>query len=168
LVDNGLDDAEKYATDCQGLALAALTTVFDLKLPADNGVSLFQVDFSINTDVLGALSSFTDGLAANFPSGGRNKAAFLWTAPATQYSAKQGPAATPAHEIGHLMMLPHPRDSGENQKANKKNDYNAHDRAVKNCVMSYLAGTREFCGFCLLRLQGWDKSKLKPDGKNSK
>ena len=56
----------------------------------------------------------------------------------------------------------------ENEKANKKNDYDAHDRKVKNCLMSYLPATRELCGFCQLRLRGWDKSVLKPGRKNSK
>jgi hypothetical protein len=167
-IDNNLDDPEKYAATCQDLALDALTKTFNDKLPTDDGVSLFHVDFSMNTEVLAALSSFVDGLAADFPSGSRNKCAFLWTAPATQYSAAQGPGATPAHEIGHLMMLPHPRNSGENSGATKKNDYEAHDRKVKNCVMSYLEASRDFCGFCQLRLRGWSKAVLKPDGKNSK
>ena len=168
LINVGLDTAAKYAASAENLALAALTRIFNLKMPADNGVSLFQVDFSMNASMMAALDSYTDGLAANFPAGGRNKSAFLWTAPATDYSAKQGPAATPAHEIGHLMMLPHPRYSGENDGATKKNDYDAHDRSVKNCVMSYLEGTREFCGLCQLRLRGWNKSQLRPNGKNSK
>ena len=168
LINVGMGDDAAYASTCQDLALAALVEVFDLKMPAEDGVSLFQVDYSIHQDLLAALSSLIDGLAANFPSGGRNKSAFLWTAPSSLYNVKQGPAATPGHEIGHLMMLPHPRDSGENVKATKKNDYDAHDRSVKNCLMSYLAGTRELCGFCQLRLRGWDKRVLKPNGKNSK
>jgi hypothetical protein len=168
LADSGMGDSAAYAAACEQLALTALTDAFNLKMPAADGVSLFQVNYSINKSLLDKLDSLTDGLAANFPAGGRNKAAFLWTAPASLYSAKQGTAATPAHEIGHLMMLPHPRGAGENEKANKKNDYNAHDRSVKNCLMSYLEGTREICGFCQLRLRGWDKSALKPGGKNSK
>jgi hypothetical protein len=168
LTDNNLDDSAKYATECEGLALGALESIFNLKLPANDGISMFQVDYSMNTNVLAALGSFTDGLAADFQAGGRHKCAFLWTAPANMYSPKQGPAATPGHEIGHLMMLPHPRYSGENDGPNKKNDYAAHDRKVKNCLMSYLAGTRELCGLCQLRLRGWDKSALRPDGKNSK
>lgn len=168
LIDWGLDTDEKYASQCESLALASLVSAFDAKMPTNDGVSLFQVDYSMNTSVLSALSSFTDGLAANFPSGGRNKAAFLWTAPASLYNPAQGPAATPAHEIGHLVFLPHPRNAGENVKSNKNNDYDAHDRAVKNCLMSYLPATRELCGFCQLRLRGWRKDRLRPDGKNSK
>ncbi len=166
LINEGVETAAKYAGQCQSLALDALIVIFDHKLPADKGVSMFHVDFSMNPNLIAQLNSYTDGLAADFPSGDRNKSAFLWTAPSTQYSAKQGPSATPAHEIGHLMMLPHPRYSGENDDANKLNDYDAHDRKVKNCVMSYLANTRAFCGFCQLRLRGWDKSALSPDGKH--
>ena len=168
LIDNNMDEPAKYAAACQSLALAALVTLFNAKLPADDGVSLFQVDNSINPGLIAAMDSYTDGLAANFPAGGQKKSAFLWTAPATAYNAAQGTSATPAHEIGHLLMLPHPRNAGENEGANKNNDYDAHDRKVKNCLMSYLAASREVCGLCQLRLRGWDKSQLKPGRKNAK
>jgi hypothetical protein len=176
LADNDCGTAARYAERCEGLADAALITLFDRKFPADEGISLFHVDYPFNTNVLGALKTFTSGLAANFPSavaaafpgGGTSKCAFLWMEPAKAAPAKQGPAATPAHEIGHHLMLPHPRNTGENVNANKKNDYDAHDRKVKNCLMSYLAGSRELCGFCQLRLRGWNKDVLRPDGKNSK
>ena len=162
LRDNNLDTDEAYATECQDLALNALISIFDSKMPADDGIALFQVELSINENLIAAMSSFTDGQAADFPSGSRNKCAFLWTAPASLYTGGIGPEATPAHEIGHHMFLPHPRNTAENSDASANNDYNAHDRSVNNCLMSYLDATRELCGFCQLRQRGWDKSKLNP------
>jgi hypothetical protein len=169
LTTNNYDTDEKYAKLCERLALDALISMFNHQLPAEEGIALFQVEYSIQSSLLAALSSFTDGQAADFAAGGRNKCAFLWTAPIAQYSGSaQGVAATPAHEIGHHLFLPHPRNTAENTGATANNDYNAHDRAVSNCLMSYLDAARELCGFCQLRQRGWDKSKLKPDGTNSK
>ena len=46
----------------------------------------------------------------------------------------------------------------------------SHDKDDHNCTMSYnFAAERKWCGFCILRLAGWNKSKLKNDAtKNTK
>ena len=160
-VSNNVDTAAKYAGKCQDLAIAALQQIFDAKMPADDGISLFHTAYSMNLSVLAGLGSFTDGLAHDFTSGSVSKSAFLWLAPPAQYSGGgAGVDATPAHEIGHHLMLPHPKNTAENTGSSATNDYSAHDAGVSNCLMSYLSGARVLCGFCLLRLRGWDKSVL--------
>jgi hypothetical protein len=70
---------------------------------------------------------------------------------------------TGAHEFGHHFFLPHTPQAGEAQ------DYKAHDKAVLDCLMSYnFSVPRKLCGFCHLRLRGWSKAKLDPDGTKNK
>jgi hypothetical protein len=65
---------------------------------------------------------------------------------------------TVAHEVGHLVFLPH------TQSENKAQDPEAHDKADHTCLMAYNYNSlREFCGYCLLRLRGWDHTKLTGD-----
>jgi hypothetical protein len=62
---------------------------------------------------------------------------------------------TVAHEIGHVCCLPHTRD--------EKYDPLAHDFIDRTCVMGYnYDSVRHFCGYCLLRLRGWDHTKIEP------
>jgi hypothetical protein len=161
LTNTGWGTEAAHAAACQNLAMSAIKTIFNAKMPADDGISLFHAAYSIQLDLLAKMTSFTDGEAYDFAAGSSSKCAFLWTAPTAQYAvAAQGVAATPAHEIGHHLMLPHPKNTGENTGANAGNDYSAHDNGMDNCLMSYKNGARELCGFCQLRLRGWDKSVL--------
>ncbi len=67
-----------------------------------------------------------------------------------------------AHECGHHLFLPHtnPPNAGATELL-------VHDSADVNgagkplCLMAYNE-RHGFCGFCQLRLRGWDNSKLKP------
>ena len=160
MTNQGLATVADYSTKCQNLAIDALCRIFDSKMPADDGISLFHTLFSMQQSLVANMASFTDGLAHDFGSGSVSQCAFLWLAPTNIYPASQGVDATPAHEIGHHLMLPHPKNTGENTGGSANNDYSAHDAAVDNCLMSYKAAARELCGFCQLRLRGWDKSKL--------
>ena len=160
MTNQGLATNADYSAKCQGIAIDALCTMFDAKIPADDGISLFHTLYSMQQSLVANMTSFTDGLAHDFSSGSSSKCAFLWLAPTTIYGAAQGVDATPAHEIGHHFMLPHPKNTGENTDGNANNDYSAHDDGVDNCLMSYKNAARELCGFCQLRLRGWDKSKL--------
>ncbi len=54
-----------------------------------------------------------------------------------------------SHELGHELFLPHPTPNLEN--ANPR----LHDPADDECIMSY-SKQDHFCGFCVLRLRGWD------------
>jgi len=157
---NGYATRADYGQRCQNLAISAIKTLFNSKMPAEDGISLFHTAYSMSEFPRTYLTSFTDGEAYDFPAGSSSKCAFLWLAPPSLYNGRpQGVDATPAHEIGHHLMLPHPKETAEN--AGTQNCYDAHDMAVNNCLMSYLNGVRELCGFCQLRLRGWDKLQLR-------
>ena len=67
-----------------------------------------------------------------------------------------------AHEIGHCLLLAHSTDGVTAVDACNIPDIEVHDTAWSNCTMSYnYSAERKFCGFCLLRLRGWDRSQLK-------
>ena len=67
---------------------------------------------------------------------------------------------TVAHEIGHLLLLPHaPFSSTERTPGGSRADL--HDPAGNDCLMGYnLKNARNFCGFCVLRLRGWDTQNI--------
>jgi hypothetical protein len=65
---------------------------------------------------------------------------------------------TAAHEIGHGMFLCH---APGGIVANP--DPHAHDVNMGNCLMGYDEKATDFCGFCQLRLRGWDRSLLRPN-----
>jgi hypothetical protein len=77
-------------------------------------------------------------------------------------------AQTPAHEIGHLLFLPHsPRIDNKTGKAiNSGGGITAdfHDGANMNCLMSYARPRPGFCGLCLLRLRGWKGDEFDRNG----
>jgi len=157
-----------YGTALQQAAIDALCSIFDSKIHADAGINVFHVPRTHNIidAVIAGGGGITDGLAHDFGNASDKKCGFLSLADAGLYAtfgltvANYG-EMTAAHEIGHHMMLPHPKSTGENTGAKANNDYKAHDDAVDDCLMSYKPATRKLCGFCRLRLRGWDKTKLK-------
>lgn len=64
---------------------------------------------------------------------------------------------TAAHELGHCLFLAH-APGGNVGNA----DPYGHDAAMANCLMGYHDTATDFCGFCLLRLRGWDRVPLRP------
>jgi hypothetical protein len=93
----------------------------------------------------------------------RNKVAYVQLYPAAQHTAPDTLDATFAHELGHQLFLPH------TVTEDAAKDAEAHDRADSHCMMSYnYSKPLEFCGYCLLRLRGWDHDKLKPASPDNK
>lgn len=167
--NNSLGTDAKYADYFQDKGLELLTTVFDKKMRTDTeGCCIFQVKWTHNLmkSHFAGGGDLTDGMAADFPSGDLNHCGFLSTMDATAAGEVGYTAAdvdiTGAHEFGHHFMLPHPAP------VNGESGYQAHDTSVNDCLMSYFNGPRSLCGFCQLRLRGWDKSKLLEGGGNNK
>lgn len=77
-------------------------------------------------------------------------------------------AQTPAHEIGHLLFLPHaPRiNKADGTLINSGGGItpNFHDKDNRNCLMSYARPRPGFCGLCLLRLRGWKGDEFDQNG----
>ena len=149
----------KYANWLESKAIAALKDIFDNEFDATEGIYIFHVEASHNHWNL--QTSITTGLAHDFPTCSDTRCGFLqmcWNA-----LFPCGFDKIAAHEIGHHLFLPHPPDTGECQ------DYKAHDKDVTSCLMSYnYATAMVLCGFCRLRLRGWSKDALDPDGTKNK
>jgi hypothetical protein len=157
---NGYDTNANYATQLQAKGLTVLYAIFDGKFAGD-GTHLFQVERVHN--LVHHQASVTIGIAHDFASANENRCAFMLMSPAGAVPC--GIDKISAHEIGHHYFLPHPKGVGT------ESGYSAHDEtsAVSTCLMSYNFGSvMELCGFCQLRLRGWDKSKLDPSGAPNK
>jgi hypothetical protein len=68
------------------------------------------------------------------------------------------------HEIGHTLFLAHAPGhwkSGEQPGGVQPNAHDAH----QVCLMSYSLSARYLCGLCLLKLAGWNPTKIRTDGR---
>ncbi len=154
--------AAKYERVCDSVGMSALVEVCAPFMPAKNGVSLCQFIGVHNIGGLGRLN----GYAADLPGATRQKAAFITCATPGAYSGNANTLSqTTTHEIGHHLFMPHAPD-GVSAGGGPAPDM--HDQADHNCTMSYnFAAERRWCGFCLLRLRGWDRTKLTNDANNN-
>ncbi len=68
------------------------------------------------------------------------------------------------HEMGHVLFLNHAPNllSGtDKQPAEyKPNEHNEEEA----CIMSYDPNENGLCGLCILKLSGWDDTKINKDG----
>jgi peptidoglycan hydrolase-like protein with peptidoglycan-binding domain len=65
---------------------------------------------------------------------------------------------TMAHEMGHLLWLHHA--TTKKGKKPETSDQPEHNKSEwETCTMSYISLTN-FCGLCVLKLRGWDETKL--------
>lgn len=176
LTGQGLADDEACNQRFQNAPIQLVKDLFDKKIHADDGLNIFHVSRLNHFVTLYTLM----GEAYDFPSAtgdakpGRRRCGFILVVDAAFYAgwnwAGETAEQTAAHECGHHMMLPHPRNTAENQGKHALRDRKAHDQAVTDCLMSYRRDVvTKLCGFCQLRMRGWNKDKLKTDGsKNEK
>lgn len=151
--------ASLYHGICKDWARTIVESSCDGYLGADDGVNIIQFSGLYNLETQPGGKSL-NGFAANFTSGGRNKCAFVQCAPASSYTGNSNTMEqTISHEIGHHLFLPH---AVNGVPAGGGPDATSHDAAWDHCMMSYnYTAERKFCGLCLLRLRGWDKTNLK-------
>jgi hypothetical protein len=164
---SGMNTRASYAATLEEKAIEVLTTVFDGHFDADPGVTIFQVAAAHN--LVGDMTEgMTLGEARDFPSvqtiARPTRCGFLLMSPVGELSPDIVLNKACAHEIGHHFFLPHSKDSAEKQ------DHRAHDQVTPSkCLMSYnMKLDWELCGFCQLRLRGWNKDVLNPKGSLNK
>ena len=159
---------QKYADATAEFAKKAMLKACNeaLQDSGADGVTIFHFEYVTN------LSSSLNGVALNATSHtgvnriSRNTSGYVQTAPASYYTGQKSMDQTVAHEIGHCLFLPHTQYEVGNVE-----DADAHDLSDDRCLMCYnFNRPRRFCGYCLLRLRGWnhDALKLKSDGQNAK
>jgi hypothetical protein len=65
---------------------------------------------------------------------------------------------TIAHEMGHSLWLHHAStDAGKKPDASDRPEHNKPE--WETCTMSYVS-LAKFCGLCVLKLRGWDETKV--------
>ena len=74
-----------------------------------------------------------------------------------------GAGETAIHEIGHALFLAHAPGSFDPDEPPAGVDTTEHD-ADQPCLMSYDPRATGLCGFCLLKLAGWDPKKINANG----
>ncbi|BDC48758.1 hypothetical protein F183_A10740 [Bryobacterales bacterium F-183] len=153
LTDNNCDTEEKYGVllddDLLDDAADALTHQLDLLNGVDEGIVVMHYNSSNSVKMAYPDSAGTNGIAIDVPGNTHQKVVFLLLKEAVD---------TFVHEIGHHMFLAH---FGPSPSSFDKRYHDASDTA---CIMSYNRPRPQFCGFCVLRLRGWDGDELKAAG----
>lgn len=155
-----------YWTKCNKhggtVAMEACNTYMDTTRVPGEGIAIFVFAWSASNWAAGY-----DGLRgqAIYPPSAPNtttkRSGYMQFATNPFYASKYPDGShnmerTVAHEIGHLVHLPHTRD-----ETAAKDDY-AHDWVDRTCIMGYnYNSVRNFCGYCLLRLRGWNHTNIK-------
>ncbi|MBP6513718.1 MAG: hypothetical protein KA224_00950 [Steroidobacteraceae bacterium] len=164
-----LNTSSKYHGFCDNWAVGIVTYVCDAFIAASDGINLLHFVSLYNLEAQPGGSQL-NGFATSFPSTGEHKCAFVLCAGAGNYGGDSNTREqTVTHEIGHCLFLAHAPDGVNAVDVANAPDAAVHDNAWHNCAMSYNYNqVRRFCGFCLLRLRGWDKTKLKPTAAQNK
>jgi hypothetical protein len=152
-----LNTADKYAGFCKNWAKTILTAVCASLMPAGKGLTICQFIHVHNMG--GGLLGFAPAVSA--PE--RQRAGLIVCDASDSYTGTQDSTEqTTAHELGHILYMPHAPDS---VPAGAGPAPDMHDKDDHACLMSYVSSTKlSWCGLCTLRLRGWDKSDLDKDG----
>jgi len=98
------------------------------------------------------------GVAADVSDASHEKCVFVFFTPDVD---------TFNHEVGHHLFMPHSKYHVGNSIAPGGAQDDKHDDDDQYCLMSYSTGSNTFCGFCQLRLRGWDATALDKDDANN-
>lgn len=154
---------EKYPEYIETFANLVLIKVFDDLQDKEPGINIFH------TGLIHNYSEDPWGLAYTSTSGDDKKCGFIVMGERKHYDDLSSTIEDhSAHEIGHQLFLPHTKGIDTDEEGDGI-DYKAHDENVRNCLMSHndISKTK-LCGFCQLRLRGWDKERLDVDGAKNK
>lgn len=163
LASNNLDTSSGYEDFLEAIADDVVVKTCNEYFSATEGINVFQFDLYWEAD--GGAESGTNGFAStSFANVTRHNAGYLQSRVNYRAKSKNNMQQTTTHEMGHILFLPHAPTAGGYEE-------NLHDNAShwNNCTMSYnYDQERKFCGFCLLRLRGWDQTTLHKDRASNK
>jgi hypothetical protein len=157
-----LNTAAKYESFCDSWGWSFIVAVMDHYLPLTDGVTLTQFVGVHNIGGQGGLN----GAAGNVPHANRQRCAFVTCALPGAYTGNANRLEqTTTHEIGHQLFMPHAPDGVSATDPANVPDPTEHDKDDHNCTMSYnFSAERRWCGYCHIRLRGWDKTNVTNDG----
>lgn len=153
-----LNTAAKYHAQCSDWAMDLMIAATDQYVRAVKGVTFMMFQGLYNNEDLPGGSGL-NGMAADFPSANRNRCGFIACPTPASYGGNSNRLEqTTTHEVGHHLFMPHAPHGVSAGGGPSPGD---HDTVWTNCTMSYnYTAERKFCGLCLLRLRGWDKTVL--------
>jgi hypothetical protein len=164
----GLNSVGQHATECaKNLGRDVANAIAGKYAASDDGITLVHFDKDCNLQPFSSWTWF--GFAPDYSFLSRTKAVFVLYGVPPGFGTNSEDQV--AHEIGHLLFLVHsPRPLPPNPSAPGGPDATAHDQADYGpCNMSYdHSAPHHFCGFCNLRLRGWDHSTLDKNGASNK
>ncbi|MBS1834719.1 MAG: hypothetical protein JST65_18520 [Acidobacteria bacterium] len=143
LSSEGIDTAQKYCQAIDDLLKPACKLLAD-DVRAINGAAdgVTVVHFDYPTSIRASLGTpGFNGAAISVVGATRNKCCFLLVKSAVD---------TFVHEIGHHLFQAHFGPSPASFVAGQ------HDAADTACIMTYNRPRPDFCGYCMLRLRGWN------------
>ena len=160
-----LNTASKYHGFCSTWAKRIMGKVCDPYLRQVKGITFMFFQGLYNHENLPGGSGL-NGMAINFASANRNRCGFIACPTPSSYGGNANRLEqTTTHEVGHHLFLPH---SPHGVSAGAGPSPGDHDTVWTNCTMSYnYSAERKFCGLCLLRLRGWDKTALSNTAANN-
>jgi hypothetical protein len=161
---------DAYHTWLADVATGILDKIVGAYMKADPGVNLFHVQGLYNFETASGGERLNGYAGGGFPGVGRTKCAFVLCAGEHNYdTGSNRMEQTVAHEIGHNLFFAHATQGVTATDPANRPDPDGHDLDWGNCLMSYnYSAERKFCGFCLLRLRGWDRRKLKNKAADNK
>lgn len=142
-----------YAERCSDYASEIATEMCKAKATA-SGVTILQFDW-------------THSLEEPADNGRLNGNAVFKTRDTCGFALYNPRQDTTGHEIGHDLFLPHAprlRSDGTVISAGGGITPDAHDGNEMRCLMSYARPRPGFCGLCVLRLAGWDRTAFDRNG----
>ncbi len=160
LNSNNVGTASNYHSRVQTLA-KSIGDEMCRAISTKDGLTILQFGGTSNLEGATGSSGINGRAVSQKTAANRSRAGFLLC----QTDAQA--AQTPAHEIGHLMFLPHApslKSDGTPRTDDIGQVPDFHDGKNMNCVMSYTRPRPGFCGLCLLRLRGWKGDQFDKNG----
>lgn len=151
----GAGEERTYRQRCDAWSLPIYSTVIrGFRLP-DGGMTV--VKFGADGEHDQQTPEFVAGIAPPILGlTSRTKAVFF-------VFSKENDPGLAVHEIGHTLFLAHA--PGHFDPGRQPGGYQpgAHDPG-QICLMSYHPAKRHLCGYCFLKLAGWNPLEINPDG----
>jgi hypothetical protein len=155
-------DKQAYADDCERYSYAVIKTLAGAACNAavaSDGISFFHFEgqglYNLQADLQGG--TYVSGVALDIPgySDRTHACFFVFNAVPNQ--------TTITHELGHVLFLAHAPGHYNPGQSAAGTEPDHHD-AADVCIMGYAPARRGFCGLCMMKLAGYDYTRIGSDG----
>lgn len=143
-----------------------ITEYVKLKHPNDEGIFMMHIPGEHNGyQIAGATLKPPPCTGASYAIATQDRARHVIYLATVARAASSGIASKSipsvfVHEIAHAMFMPHAKSLGDRDPMGAQPGVHVKG---DNCLMNYDLDSEHFCGFCMLRMRGWDWSTLAHD-----